>query len=97
MIEGIVGLFVILALILAVPYIKDYFNPELKPTGVDGEVHYTRGDVTYRFPVHADKAPPLKPHPGMSWLNLNDSKIYMWDGNLWALHVEPKEGDLWLW
>ena len=97
MIEGIIGLFVILFLILVVPYIKDYFNPELKPTGVDGEVHYKTGDVTYKFPVHADKTPPINPHLGMSWLNLNDSKIYGWDGKVWTLRVEPKEGDLWLW
>ena len=97
MIEGILVLFAILIGALVTPYIKDYFNLELKPTGVDGEVHYIRGDVTYKFPVYADKDKPLNPYPGMSWLNLNDSKIYGWDGKDWVLRVEPKEGDLWLW
>jgi len=97
MIEGILALFAILIGALVAPYIKDYFNPELKPTGVEGEVHYVTGGATYKFPVYADKAPPLNPHLGMSWLNLNDSNIYAWDGQVWKLRVEPKEGDLWLW
>lgn len=97
MIEGIIGLFVILIGALVTPYIKDYFNPDTKPTGVNGEVHYQAGGAVYKFPVYADKNKPLKPYLGMSWLNLNDSKIYGWDGNDWVLRVEPKEGDLWLW
>ena len=97
MIEGIVGIFVILLLILVVPYIKDYFNKQSSTTSVNGEVHHKVGDVTYKFSVFADKKPPAYPSLGMSWLNTNDSKIYVWNGQVWQLRVETKEGDLWLW
>lgn len=55
MIEGIVGLFVILFLILVVPYIKGYFNPEVTSYKVfdnqstkplSGEMHFDRSNNT---------------------------------------------------
>ena len=82
MIEGIIGLFVILFLILVVPYVKDWYikwkEPEYLPRS---------------YGNHVDSMPPIMPAVGTRWANTNDNKIYIFNGDVW----EPREGDVWFW
>ena len=76
MIEGILGLFVILFLILVVPYIKDYFNRQttsykvfddhaVRP--IAGEMWFDRSNgQTYIW--SGSQWEPAKPKEGDLWL-----------------------------
>ena len=76
MIEGIIGLFVILALILVVPYIKDYFNRQttsykvfddhaVRP--IAGEIWFDRSkNQTYIYNGEAWQV--IEPKEGDMWL-----------------------------
>jgi hypothetical protein len=80
MIEGIIGLFVILFLILVVPYIKDYFNrqttsykvfPSEQTPPINGDVWFSTDDGKTR--VWKDNqwvvmdGPPQNPKAGDVW------------------------------
>jgi len=84
MIEGIVILFVILFLIPGIPFIKDWI---VKPR----EPKHTYTPRSYGNYVSA--LPPEYPAVGTRWANINDNKIYIFNGEVW----EPREGDVWFW
>lgn len=76
MIEGIIGLFVILFLILVVPYIKDYFNRQttsykvfddhaVRP--IAGEMWFDRSDNTMRI-YNGEAWQVVEPKEGDLWL-----------------------------
>lgn len=98
MIEGIVGLFVILLIGLVAPYIKDWyqrtFNPEdiVKITVTQDGWTQTRRDGVVINHIN----PPQTPIAGDLWFDRLSGQTYIWDGTAWGIS-KPKEGDLWLW
>jgi hypothetical protein len=84
MIEGIVGLFVILFLIPGIPFIKDWIVKHRET-----EYKYVPGS----HGNHVSALPPENPAVGTRWANIVDNKIYVFTGEVW----EPREGDVWFW
>ena len=97
MIEGIIGLFVILFLILVVPYIKDWYD---KNHGVQddfvGNIILERNGVQYKFNIEYGEEFPPNPNLFQKFLNTKDNMVYNYDGEQWLKFV-GFEGDLWLW
>ena len=95
MIEGIVGIFVILFLILVVPYIKDawvkYKQPDQTVTTL---ISYSNDQYVY---APGSDVPPLSPVYGQTWMNTQNNIAYVWDGKVWSPYHTPKEGDVWFW
>ena len=98
MIEGIVGLFVILLVALIFPYAKDWyrntFHPEdiVKITVTQNGWTQTRRDgvvINHAYPAQT-------PIAGDLWFDRSNGQTYIWSGSQWE-PKNPKEGDLWLW
>ena len=94
MIEGIVGIFVILFLILVVPYIKDALVKYREPDQTVTFIPYSNDQHVYAPP---SDAPPLSPVYGQTWMNTQNGIAYFWDGKVWNPYHTPKEGDVWFW
>jgi len=96
MIEGIVGLFVILFIGLVAPYIKDWYQNTFHPEDIvkvtmtkDGWTQTRRDGVVINHVY-----PPQKPVAGDVWINSLSGQTYIWNSTAWE-PANPKEGDVW--
>jgi hypothetical protein len=100
MIEGIVGLFVILLLILVVPYIKDWYNRTHNPEDIVKITMSQQGWTQTRrdgsIIVHSNPQPE-KPLVGDIWHNAAEGCSYIWNGEEWVPWGKPQKGDVWFW
>lgn len=99
MIEGIVGLFVILFLFLVVPSIIKIARRWWEIYNEPVEINTDR--LTYDFDKFVYAAPsdmpPANPVFGQTWMNTQNKTAYMWNGDVWSPYHTPKEGDVWFW
>ena len=96
MIEGIIGLFVILLIGLVAPYIKEWYLCTFNSEDIvkteftqNGWTQTRRNGVTIQHIY-----PPSKPVEGDIWINSFDGQTYFWNSTAWE-PKNPKEGDIW--
>ena len=106
MIEGIVGIFVILFLILVVPYIKDWhyksYQPEdssatyIRYQGVQYGTFKTK-DKVINTAYYPGPMPPISPFQGMIWKDDKTNNLYIFTGEMWEVYIKFEQGDVWFW